>query len=251
MRKWREFEIKLETLTPFRIGGERPIPGTTDVDSPVVRVGDRIVVQSTSLKGAYRAELERYLIDTSYDKANKKWKDQWTQPCIPADERSISNDEKKLVDQGIYKYCCSYPGFDSSICPICYLLGARGLTGFASVPFLNMEIEEIARLQFIGIDRVTGVSAKGRIGKFEVIPEGNTFKGNLYLLQEDDILGWKFGKSRSLSDSNGDKWLESGEWTEEKIIKDLIIDRLQNLQFFGGFKSRGCGRVRITVTPVN
>jgi len=251
MRKWKKFEIKLETLTPFRIGGEKPVPGTTDVDSPVVRVGDKIVVQSTSLKGAYRAELERYLIDTFYDKVNKKWKDQWIQPCIPADERSISNDERKLIAQGIYKYCCSYPRPDNSICPICYLLGARGLIGFASIPFLNMETEEIARLQFIGIDRVTGVSAKGRIGKFEVVPEGNTFKGTLFLLREDDVLGWQLGKPRSLSGSKGDKWLESPGWTEEKLINDFIIDRLQNLQFFGGFKSRGCGRVRLTITPVD
>lgn len=109
MRQWKQVKITLTTEAPFRIGGVKPIPGTTDVDSPVVKLGDKIVVQGTSLKGAYRAELERYFIDTYFDKASKKWKNEWAKPCIPADEKTISPDEQKLIHDGFFKYSCAYP----------------------------------------------------------------------------------------------------------------------------------------------
>lgn len=59
MRKYVRYEIELVTKAPFRIGGVKPVPGTTDVDSPIVKLGNKVVVQGTSLKGALRAELER------------------------------------------------------------------------------------------------------------------------------------------------------------------------------------------------
>lgn len=139
MKKWIKYEVTLTTKSPFRIGGVKPIPGTTDIDSPIVRLGNKVVVQGTSLKGAFRAELERYLIDKIFDKSENKWKNVWMKPCIPADERTVSPDEKKLIERGLYKYSCSYPEQTDYICPICYLLGARGLIGFVNVPFLKMK----------------------------------------------------------------------------------------------------------------
>jgi CRISPR/Cas system CSM-associated protein Csm3 (group 7 of RAMP superfamily) len=251
MRKWIKYEIELVTKAPFRIGGVKPIPGTTDVDSPVVKLGNRIVVQGTSLKGALRAELERYLIDSFFDKESNKWKNEWMKPCIPADEKTISPDEKKLLNRGLYKYSCSYPNSDDYICPVCYLLGARGLVGFVEVPFLNMVKGDVALLQFIRADRVTGTSAKGEkgaIGKFEAVPEGSVFKGVMTVLKEDDIIGWKLGEPRDLAESKGDKWLESGDWDKEKILKELLEDRVKSITKLGGYKSKGFGDVEIKIS---
>ena len=315
MRKYVKYEIELVTKAPFRIGGVKPVPGTTDVDSPIVKLGNRVVVQGTSLKGALRAELERYMIDQFFDKANNQWKDEWMKPCIPADIRTISPDEKKLIERGLYKYSCHYPNKllfelrqniesilrsrnlsqlqrefkeplsnnakisqvsdteweivdspnrykitkqndkllvfeDDYICPICYLLGARGLVGFVEVPFLNIEKGSAETLQFIREDRVVGTSAKGErgaLGKYEAVPQGSVFKGVMTILEEDDIIEWKLGEPRDLAESKGDKWLESGNWTRDKILKELIEDRLKAITKLGGYKSKGFGDVQINV----
>ena len=34
MRRYVKYEIEVVTKAPFRIGGVKPVPGTTDVDSP-------------------------------------------------------------------------------------------------------------------------------------------------------------------------------------------------------------------------
>ncbi len=250
MRQWKQLKIKLTTQAPFRIGGVKPIPGTTDVDSPVVRLGDKVVVQGTSLKGAYRAELERYFIDTYFDKINKKWKNQWLKTCIPADEKTISPDERKLISEGFYKYSCEYPRSDGYICPTCYLLGARGLVGFIHVPFLNLTKGNAEPLAFIRKDRVVETSARGvhgAIGKFEAIPEGSIFEGIMNVLIQDDVTGWNLGQKRNLTDSLGDKWLETNEWNRDKIVNELIINRLQGIERVGGYISKGFGLVDVKV----
>ncbi|MEM3378986.1 MAG: hypothetical protein QW674_08620 [Candidatus Bathyarchaeia archaeon] len=250
MRQWKQFKIKLTTQAPFRIGGVKPIPGTSDIDSPVVRLGDKVVVQGTSLKGAYRAELERYLIDTYLEKQNKKWKNQWLKPCIPADEKTMSLDEKKLINQGFYKFSCEYPQPQGYICPACYLLGARGLVGFVHVPFLNLTKGNAEPLAFIRKDRVIETSARGAhgaLGKFEAIAEGSVFEGTMNVLIQDDVTGWRLGQKRDLADSLGDKWLETNEWNKERIETELIVNRLQSIKHLGGYISKGFGLVTIEV----
>jgi CRISPR/Cas system CSM-associated protein Csm3 (group 7 of RAMP superfamily) len=250
MRQWKKIKITLTTEAPFRIGGVKPIPGTTDIDSPVVKLGDKIVVQGTSLKGAYRAELERYFIDTYFDRGSKKWKNEWLKPCIPADEKTISADEQKLVNEGLFKYSCEYPAAGKYVCAPCYLLGARGLVGFVHVPFLNLTKGSSEPLAFIRKDRVSGTSAHGALAKFEAIPEGSTFEGTMNILLQDDVIGWSLGQKRSLAGSLGDKWLEMAGWNKEKIEKDLIIDRLQNIKHVGGYLSKGFGVVKIKAEAI-
>lgn len=108
-------------------------------------------------------------------------------------------------------------------------------------------------MQFIREDRVTGTSAKGErgaIGKFEAIPEDSIFKGTMTILEEDDIIGWKLGQPRNLAESQGDKWLESGEWPPESILEELIKERLKAITKLGGYKSKGFGDIEITVAEL-
>src|SRR3990172_2562531 len=99
MLKEKTFQIQLDTKEPLRIGGKKdPLSGA---DNPVTRVGGKLVIPGSSLKGALRAEIEKFLIDSYY--VNGKWKDGFEdfKPCIPADE--LSADEKKLIDSGKYR----------------------------------------------------------------------------------------------------------------------------------------------------
>ena len=252
----KKFKVVLETLEPFRIGGkEDPLSGA---ETPVARVGNRVVVPGSSLKGAFRAEVEGFLINT-YFQGEWSENEKNLQPCIPTTE--ISADEWKLVNEGKYRDMkvkgryrgCHYPCKDRdcneahSICPVCYLFGAQGLNGFLRVPFLYVDIST-SELYSARIDRAKKVVSERTNRPYELIPEGTKFEGELFLLAEDDILGWKFGEPRPLKDKTlGDKWLEEGEFNEETILKDFVIERLKSINMLGGYKSKGFGRVKITV----
>lgn len=257
-----KYEIVLETKEPFRVGGTKdPLSGA---DNPVAIVGSRVVVPGPSLKGAYRAEVERYLIEKYYDKVKEKWPDDKKplQPCIPATRLSV--DEQELVNKQRYRdQSCHYPcptNFDRethrdrhprhSICPVCYLLGAAGLNGFLRVPFLYSDVSA-GELYSARIDRAKGIVAEGTNRPFQVVPDGTVFKGNLTIVRNDFVKGLEFGKPRILKEkTDGDRWLELDEWSTEKIVNELILNRLKNLKLLGGFKSKGCGEVEITVTRI-
>ena len=108
MQKLREFKMQVITKEPFRIGGKKdPLSGA---DNPVTKIGGRLAIPGSSLKGALRNELERFLIDT-YHK-DGKWAEghEHFQPCIPGAQ--FSADEKRLIKIGKYRNqsrTCHYP----------------------------------------------------------------------------------------------------------------------------------------------
>ena len=252
------YEVVLTTKTQFRIGG-KPDP-FSGVENPIAAVGNKVVVPGPSLKGAYRAELERYLIDT-YPA------DETMKPCIPATQ--LSKDEDQLVKRGLYRYYnvrrdrnaikgngCHYPcdlrricrnEKEHAICPVCYLLGANGLNGFVRVPFLSSKITA-DELYSASIDRATGTVKHGTNRPYQILPDGTVFTGTLVVTLENSILDWSLGESRPLKDhTEGDVWLEHGNWTQEKMLKELVVDRIENISLLGGFKSKGCGVVEIKI----
>lgn len=234
MLKEKVLKVQLRTKEPLRIGGKKdPLSGA---DNPVAKIGGKLVVPGSSLKGVLRNALEQYLIDTYYD--NGKWKLRFEHfmPCIPGAE--LSEDEKKLVSAGKYRDqngTCRYPCTDRncgnnrshSICPVCYLLGSMGLNGFVKVPFLFAETST-AELYSSRMDRATKTIAHGTNRPYELVPDGTVFEGALTVLLEDTVLGWKLGESRNLGEARtlGDKWLEQEKKTQEDFIKAYIIDRL-------------------------
>lgn len=241
-RKEQKFKITLKTLDPFRVGGSKdPLSG---VDNPLAKVGGKICVPGASLKGALRARIEEFLIDTN-TKANNN--DKSLQPCIPS---RPSPDENRLI--GKYRDAdgaCSYPDKGRRpICPCCYLLGAAGLNGFIrTVPFLFAETSASV-LNSLTIDRATNVAKKGPLRTYDMVPVDTEFIGEMVILIEDDILGWKLGETRPLTnDTLGDAWLKGKKWDPDKLIKEYVKDRLESITWLGGYKSKGCGRVKITV----
>ena len=114
------YAVSVVTLEPSHIGGkEDPLSAA---DQGAAAVGRRICIPGPSLKGAYRAELERWLNEQYLDPLTNRWKDETAQPCIPAIR--LSDDEKNLVDRGRFRRrVCEYKKDKSpTICPVCYLL---------------------------------------------------------------------------------------------------------------------------------
>jgi len=254
MIRKQEFQITLRTLAPIHIGGrDNPLTG---MENAVAKIRDRLVIPGPSLKGALRHQMERYLIETYYDAQARRWPKERLalQPCM-ASAGKVSEEEAKLVatgkyrqtsDKGDIKSGCAYPS-GYGICPICYLLGAQGLTGFIQVPFLVAE-EQPDALYSGRIDRAKGTIAHGTNRPYELVREGTVFKGTLTILISDNLRGWTFGQPRRLvNDQTPDWWLESGEWSAERILDELIIKRLEAIGALGGYRSKGFGQVQITV----
>jgi len=251
MREIKKLKVELETLSPFRIGAKKLFSG---IDQPIVKIGGKIVVPGTTLKGALRHQIEDYLIEKYSEREEMK-------PCIPSTEKGLSEDEKILIKNRKYRgESCHYPckkregpgnqPIKHSICPACYLLGAQGIIGFVSVPFLEIKSNTLQEeFTSIRIDRAKGTAAEGHLRTSEILPAGAKFEGILTVLIKDDIRGWELGKPRPLGESTlGDEWLKNSEWDKEKIIEELIKKRLEAIEVLGGFKSSGAGRVKISVS---
>lgn len=243
----RCFEITLITKEPFRIGALKNIMSA--IDKPVTTIGGKVVIQGSSLKGVLRANIEEYLIAQYAGEKDMK-------PCIPSAYNTLSSDEKKLIEAGKYRGGggCSYSPNpkkrSESICPVCYLLGAQGLVGFVRMPYLYTDATP-EDMYAVRIDRATGVVAEGTNRDFQIMADGVEFKGELEIVVKDNVRGWELGKSRSIDEKLGigvnDAWLKNGAWSTDRIIRELIVDRLVDIKLLGGFKSKGCGKVEIKV----
>jgi len=260
MLKEKTFTITLKTKEPLRIGGKKdPLSGA---ENPVTRVGGKLVIPGSTLKGALRARIEEFLIDSHY--SGGKWKDgfEHLKPCIPGAE--LSEDEILLVKSGKYRDqggTCRYPctdkncgkGINHSICPACYILGSMGLNGFVKVPFLYAE-GSASELYSSRIDRGTKTVATGTNRPYELVPSGTVFTGQLIILLEDTVLDWKLGEARHMGETRtlGDKWLETNkgkmdEKTQLDFVNKYIIETLKNINILGGYKSKGFGTIQVDV----
>lgn len=244
MKEARRLKITLITKEPFRIGAFENVMSA--IHNPVATVGGRAVIQGSSLKGALRTAIEDYLIQECSDIPEMK-------PCIPSPENTLSQDEKELIEKGKYRKGggCHYSerNKSSSICPVCYLLGATGVSGFVRVPYLYTDVAP-EELYAVRIDRATNVVREKTNRDYQIIKDGTKFEGELEILIKDSRRNWTLGEKRSIGKEArgfyGDSWLNE-RWNAERIIKELIKERLEDINILGGFKSRGCGKVEIKV----
>lgn len=260
-KRVKHMKVCLRNLSPLRIGGkDDPMSGR---ENSTVSFGNLPVVPGPSLKGALRAAMENYLITKFYDAGEKKWKDglEALRPCIP--NPKLSAEEQALVSAGRYRHTtCAYsakPG--DRICPVCYFLGAQGLVGFVSVPFLVAESSQVQGFYSLRIDRGTGTgpARRGEGGNrpYEVVRPNVDFLGTLSVLMHDQARGWEFGKPRRFGDNvRPDEWLEKGLWPDETIkapndLMRFLKKLLESIEIIGGYKSKGCGRVKIEIAEIN
>lgn len=258
-KRVKHLKVHLRSLGPLRIGGrDDPLSGR---ENSTVSFGNLPIVPGPSLKGALRASMENYLISTFYDAEQGKWKDGYEalRPCIPSPK--LSADEQELVRIGRYRsVTCAYSAQPKDkICPVCYFLGSQGLMGFVSVPFLIAESSQVQGLYSLRIDRGTGAGPAGRRGSnrsYEVVRPNVDFTGTLTVLLCDPVRGWMFGKPRNFNNNvHPDEWLEKGLFLNEDAEgKDGLLNFLQqmlkSIDIIGGYKSKGCGKVKIDVEEV-
>ena len=252
---FRQMEVHLSTLTPLRIGGkDDPMSGR---ENSTVSFGNAPIVPGPSLKGALRSAMERYLISTFYNADRRKWTEglEPLRPCVP--NPRPSPEEEALIKAG--RYCghgCGYSAQpNEQICPVCYLLGAQGLSGFVNVPFLLAEAGPVQELYSLRIDRGTGTSparrGEGGNRPYEVVRPDVEFRGTLAVLMHDPARGWRFGEPRVLGDGlRPDVWLEKNVWPNQPDLLRFLVDMLESIDVIGGYKSKGCGRVKIEVTEI-
>lgn len=260
-QKYQRYQVTLVAKSPLRIGAAQdPL---IDVDAPVALVGGRPVIQGSTLKGVYRSQLEALLIDQYAGQLAA------ARPCIPADWRNLSADEKGLLPNKGGKYRGSNCGYKprpanqreerrdrgriTDICPTCYLLGTMGLLGFVRVPYLFAEAgadpEEGYSIRY---DRAIGGAAHASNRKFQLIPPGARFSGTLDVLLEDSIRRWSLGKPRPLeSDTHQDTWLVGHAWPPQDVLNKLVVAPLEAVTQLGGFRSKGFGDVEIRLQPIS
>ena len=251
MKRIEIIRLTITALSPMRVGAKRSPMGF--IDSPIVKVGGKYVIPGSTLKGALRSKIEEYLIDTYSNIGEMK-------PCIPTSKNTISQEEQKLINSGKYRPggSCEYPK-TNSICPACYFLGANGLVGFVSIPFLYTD--NSAELMYsVRIDRAKETAADRTNRDYEVLPQGTVFKGDIEIILEDTVKGWKLGKKRTGLQRNVDKWLDErnvntgkkfSEMEPNDLINEFIKKRLIDINQLGGFKSKGAGKVKIEIEDKN
>lgn len=251
--KYNKYKVSLTSAAPLHVGASRdPLAGA---DNPVALVGGQIAIPGPSLKGALRAAVERYLIETWFARDKGSWEDHSRQPCIPS--TSPSPDERRLIETGQYRHKpCAYveKGRTNTICPACYFLGAMGLLGFVRVPFLYARgaREELSSLS---VDRALGTGRSGPLFTYQLVPQNTTFTGTLTVILKDSVLGWELGKPRCLAGGSEDAWLKTWKPKDENdpqgsLIQEFIIERLESIKLLGGYKSKGFGEVSISVKEV-
>lgn len=261
MKTSQKYKIALTTTSPLHVGGLDDPLGAED--NPVALIGGQPCIPGPSLKGALRAEIERFLID----RANG---DSELLPCLTTTEPSPGEKALAAGERKIYRpRPCSivrdsnnenrgHRKKQEAICPACYILGAQGLVGFASVPFL-MAVGDLKpeSLYSSRIDRVTGTVASGN-RSYQVIKPGARFEGEMDVLLEDAILGWSFGTKRPIRNRDGevlevDQWLDHAAalgQDQEGLLKSLVLERLESINLIGGYRSKGFGAVAIKVEKV-
>lgn len=86
---------------------------------------------------------------------------------------------------------------------------------------------------------------------YQLVPPDTEFTGILEIVLHDDLLGWQLGRSRPLQEpTKGDAWLTGGEWSTDRILRELVLDRLTAIRSLGGYRSKGFGNVKIRVEKI-
>jgi len=263
-------EIKVEEGSFLHIGAS-PSP-LTEKKGSIFKVDRTPVIPATSFKGALRHQLELFFIENS-EKLSELFEipndnKELLKPCIPAPKPTKA--EKELIDNGKYrKYNCEVKVDENNvkltedenkkeigICPVCYFMGSAGIMGFLRFNnFYPDKEESIIDQTNIRIDRKTYTAAHGAKVDGEHVKPGTVFKGDIEIVLSDPILemqGLQFGDARKIGNKVIDKWLEN--WSERDktkkvgiLIEKILIPALENIRVLGGYKSKGAGKVKVSI----
>jgi CRISPR/Cas system CSM-associated protein Csm3 (group 7 of RAMP superfamily) len=244
----------------LHIGGS-PTP-LWEKKAPVFMIGDQPAIPASSFKGAFRNSVENYIIRHKEELRTifKVDDTKYLKPCIPASGPTAA--ERSLLDVYKEKNCeirveekeIKVP--DEGICPVCYLFGANGIMGFLRIPNFLPVTKGLNRLEQtqIGIDRKTKTQRHGAIVHGDQVLPGTKFEGELEIVLNDG--NFVFGRPRTMGEGDKltilDEWLKNTE-TEDldevrvRIINNLILKPLEQIDRLGGQKSKGAGKITVEV----
>jgi CRISPR-associated protein Csm3 len=214
----------LRTENPLHIGaGDNSLdPGSTDVS--VIKNSKGIpYIPGSSLKGVLRSRLEMML---SVETVKKNWSvsacDIFNYPCI-TDEFIKSNKDKQRDNPLEYAQLI----WEKS-CDVCRLFGNKSMA--AHVQIKDLELISGGQVELrngVGIDRETGIAARGVVYEYDVVAAGSEFLFEMIADNLDE-------KSEKLLNILI-KMLEQGEIsigakTTRGLEKVRIIDLQQSVQ---------------------
>ena len=260
-----ELPVRIEVAEgSFLHVGAAPSPLTEKKDA-VFKVDRTPVIPATSFKGALRHQLELLFIEKVDEFAQlfniPNDKKDLLKPCIPSPRPTKA--EEELINVGKYRKHCEIKVDDRQIsvgdlgiCPVCYFMGTTGLMGFLRFSNFYPEGEgSVIDQTNIRIDRKTGTAAHGAKVEGEQVKPGTVFNGSINIVISEPILemqGIQFGDARKIDNEVIDKWLEN--WNEtgkdkrvKTLIEKILIPAIQNIKVLGGQKSRGAGKVNVSV----
>lgn len=243
--------INVEKGSFLHIGGS-PNP-LTGKKAPIFMINEIPAIPATSFKGALRHATELY-IQTHLNELKKIFNLEDTNyliPCLPTSKRTVA--EKSLKNYRSQNCRLNNVDFPKDgLCPVCYLFGANGLMGFLRFNNLLATTPGQKRMEQtnIRIDRKLNTAARHAIVSGDQVLPGTKFEGKLEIVLKDE--NYEFGKPRSIGDKIVDLWLNKVkekdiEDVRIKIINNLIIKPLSNIDRLGGQKSRGGGKVKINL----
>jgi CRISPR/Cas system CSM-associated protein Csm3 (group 7 of RAMP superfamily) len=248
-------KITVQEGSFLHVGGS-PSP-LTEKKAPVFSVNGAPVIPASSFKGAFRYQVEQLLI-TQKDELMETLRitdEDLIKPCIPAPRPTKA--EEELLKLGYRRHCeikvdenkVGIPR--KGVCPICYFFGATGLMGFLRIPNFWPEAGEFKIDQTsIRIDRRSGTAAHGAIVTGEQVKPGTVFKGAMDIIAKQG--SFEFGRPRIIGETKIDCWLdglasEGVDKVQLLLINEILVPALNNLTVLGGQKSKGAGRVSITI----
>jgi CRISPR/Cas system CSM-associated protein Csm3 (group 7 of RAMP superfamily) len=255
--------IQVEDQSFLHIGAS-PSP-LTEKKGAVFKVDRTPVIPASSFKGALRNQIE-LLFSTEVDTLVKVFnlpenhKD-LLKPCIP-DSRP-SEAERDLIQSKHYRstHCEVKIGegkelvSEEGLCPVCYFMGSAGIMGCVRVPNFFPKAHQgniLVDQTNIRLDRKTGTKVDRALVNSEQVKPGTQFTGTIEIVDSTPI-GIEFGKPRMIAGKVVDPWLN--DWQEPDLTtrKKILLERilspaLQNISKLGGQKSKGGGKVLVTVS---
>jgi CRISPR/Cas system CSM-associated protein Csm3 (group 7 of RAMP superfamily) len=248
--------VEVEKGSFLHIGGS-PSP-LTGKKAPIFMIKEVPAIPATSFKGALRYATEVY-IRTHLEELKGVFEleeERFLIPCLPASnptaaERGLGNYRGKNCEIKFEREELQVP--EGGICPVCYLFGANGMMGFLRVFNFLTVTPGLNRMEQtnIRIDRKINTAAHGAIVSGDQVLPGTNFEGEIEIILRNE--NFEFGRPRKIGEKIIDRWLEKveGKDLEEarlEIINNLVLKPLSNVDRLGGQKSRGGGKVKITVT---
>ncbi|MCG8500787.1 MAG: RAMP superfamily CRISPR-associated protein, partial [Firmicutes bacterium] len=257
-----EVEVEIAVDSFLHIGGAAsPL---TEKKGTIFKIEGKPVIPASSFKGALRYQLEQKFINEA-----EKWKETFNvnidilKPCIPSS--SPTRAEQSLISSKSYRGHIKdkkYDGYceikandtkivgNSGLCPVCYFMGAAGIMGFLRISnFLPQQEGNIIEQTNIRLDRKMWTAANKAKVDGEQVKPGTKFFGMIEIL-DFPVQDFHFGHPRKIGTCTLDKWLENCKAEDDVntiLIEDILKPALESIQWLGGQKSKGAGKVTIKV----